>query len=301
MAKITIQETLLSGSDLTSDFAPYLLYSEVLEGARRPLAFLQIVKEDFSLIGKDGYTIKFMTATQLAAESSTEAEMSAGTYTAAHAKTIGMVPLTVPKVIHSAVEFTDILIEDYPSIDWVRLKLRNMGAAVMEYLDALVYGVIAASGGSTTKSTDADLTYGVVMNVLAKMENLNWIADDVSAPFLILSPAEASYLMQDTAFVDARRYTTAQLGRIVEGEAGMFAGCRVLKTPYLKDSNYVFIVFPSDGPNGPVVVLAWKRRLTIKNERYESKAYTYYITSIRANAAVVQADGIARINISTTP
>jgi N4-gp56 family major capsid protein len=299
MTKITIQETLLSGSDLTGNFAPYLLYSEVLEGARRPLAFLQIVKEDFSLIGKDGYTIKFMTATPLVAESSTEAEMSNATYTAAHAKTIGMVPLTVPKVIHSSVEFTDILMEDYPSIDWVRLKLRNMGAAVMEFLDALVYSIIAA--GSTTKTTAASLTYGVVMDTLAEMENLNWIADDVNAPFLILSPIEASYLMQDTAFVDARRYTTAQLSRIVEGEAGMFAGCRVLKTPYLKDSSYVFIVFPSDGSNGPVVILAWKRRLTVKNERYESKAYTYYITSIRANAAVVQADGVSRITISATP
>jgi len=50
-----------------------------------------------------------------------------------------------------------------------------------------------------------------------------------------------------------------------------------------------------------VVVLAWKRRLTVKNERYENKAYTYYITSIRANAAVVQADGVARIEISATP
>jgi N4-gp56 family major capsid protein len=298
MAKITIQETLLSGSDIVSaGFAPYLLYSEVLEGARRPLAFLQIVKEDFSLIGKDGYTINFMKATKLTAAQKTEAEMSSGI--TANAKTMSKVPLTVPDVIVSAVEFTDILTEDFPSIDWARLKLRNMGAAVMEYLDALVYGVIAASGGSTT--TAASLTYGVVMDTLAEMENLNWIADDVNAPFLILSPIEASYLMQDTAFVDARRYTTAQLSRIVEGEAGMFAGCRVLKTPYLKDSSYVFIVFPSDGSNGPVVILAWKRRLTVKNERYESKAYTYYITSIRANAAVVQADGVSRITISATP
>jgi len=300
MAKITIQETLLSGSDIVSaGFAPYLLYSEVLEGARRPLAFLQIVKEDFSLIGKDGYTINFMKATQLTAAQKTEAEMSSGI--AASVKTITKVPLTVPDVIVSAVEFTDILTEDFPSVDWARLKLRNMGAAVMEFLDALVYGVIAASGGSTTKSTGASLTYGVVMDVLAAMENLNWIADDVNAPFLILSPAEASYLMQDTAFVDARRYTARTLERIVEGEVGMFAGCRVLKTPYLKTSNYVFIVFPPDGPNGPVVVLAWKRRLTVKNERYESKAYTYYITSIRANAAVVQVDGVARITISPTP
>jgi len=300
MAKITIQETLLSGSDIVSaGFAPYLLYSEVLEGARRPLAFLQIVKEDFSLIGKDGYTINFMKASQLSAAQKTEAEMTTGI--AASAKTISKVPLTVPDVIVSAVEFTDILLEDHPSIDWARLKLRNMGSAVMEFLDALVYGVIAATGGSTTKTGGESLTYGLVMDTVAAMEDLNWIADDVNAPFLILSPAEASFLMQDTAFVDARRYTTAQLSRIVEGEAGMFAGCRVLKTPYLKSSSYVFIVFPSDGPNGPVVVLAWKRRLTVKNERYESKAYTYYITSVRANAAVVQADGIARISISITP
>lgn len=300
MPKITIQETLLSGSDVVAaGFAPYLLYSEVIEGARRPLAFLQIVKEDFSLIGKDGYTINFMKASQLSAAQKTESEMSSGI--TASAKAITKVSLTVPDVIVSAVEFTDILMEDHPSIDWVRLKLRNMGAAVMEYLDALVYSTIAAAGGSTTKTTEASLTYGVVMDTLARMENLNWVADDANPPFLILSPAEASYLMQDTAFVDARRYTAKNLEHIVEGEIGMYAGCRVLKTPYLKDKSYVFIVFPPDGPNGPVVVLAWKRRLTVKNERYENKAYTYYITSIRANAAVVQADGVARIEISATP
>jgi hypothetical protein len=143
------------------------------------------------------------------------------------------------------------------------------------------------------------LTYGEVVDALAKMENNNWIADETTSPYLVVAPETAAVLLKDSTFVDARRYTTYEINRMVEGEIGMFAGCRVLKTVLLDGYDHAFIVFPNDSKNGPVAILAWKRRMTVRNERSELKGYAYYVASIRANAAVVQAKGVCKITLTT--
>jgi len=297
---ITISETLSAKTVYDAGFAPYLLYSEVLEGARRPLSFLEVVTEDFSLIGKDGYMIKFLKLTQLEATQDQEADILGATGMPASDKTPTKVDLEIPDAIFSAVQISDFLLEDQPSVDWVRIHLRNMGSAVMEFLDELVYKELRDASGTIGVSC-ASLTFGVVCDSVAEMENENFLTGDGTEPFLILSPAEASYLMQDTSFVESRRYTTRDLSRIVEGEIGMYAGCRVLKTSYLKDKSYVFIVYPPTGALAPVVVLGWKRRLTVKSEYEAVHSYTYYVTSIRANAKVVQSKGVIKISVSPTP
>jgi N4-gp56 family major capsid protein len=295
----TIEETLAATDIVTAlTTGPYLIYSEVFEGARRPLVWLTLCKEDFSLIGVAGNVIKFMTATQLSASSDTEANVLGTGMTAAD-KTVTSASLTVANPIWSATQLSDILLEDYPNVDWLRLNLRNMGAAVMEYLDDVVYDVFAAASSTVTHSTTAGLTYGEVVDALAKMENNSWIADSGVAPFLVVAPETAAVLLKDTSFVDARRYTTNEISRMVEGEIGMFAGCRVLKTPLLDGYDHAYIVFPNDGPNGPVAILAWKRKMTVRNERNELKGYGYYVASIRANAAVVQAKGECIITLTT--
>ena len=296
----TIEETLKASDIVTAlTTGPYLIYSEVFEGARRPLAFLTAVKEDFSLIGSDGNTIKFMSATQLTGHSSPEATILASGM-AADDKTVTSVMVQVTDPIWSAIEMTDILGEDFPRVDWLRMNLRNMGAAIMEYLDSAVYDVFVAAAGTVTNSC-ATLAYGTVIDSLAKMENGNWIADDRNVPLLIVSPEAAAGIMKDTLFVDARRYTVYEISKMVEGEIGMFGGCRVLKTSLLDGKAYCFIIFPNDGANGPVALLAWKRRLTIKNEYSAFKAYSYYVTSIRAKGVVVQAKGVCKITQTTTP
>jgi N4-gp56 family major capsid protein len=296
----TVEET-LKGSDIDTALTtgPYLIYSEVFEGARRPLAFLTVVKEDFSLIGQAGNTIKFMSATQLAGHTSSESTiLSSGM--AADDKTVTSVSVQVTDPIWSAVEMTDILAEDYPNVEWLRMHLRNMGSAVLEYLDSAVYDVFVAASGTVTNSCTS-LAYGTVVDSLAKMENGNWLADERNPPYLIVSPEAAAGLVKDTAFVDARRYTAYEVSKMVEGEIGMYGGCRVLKTSLLDGKAYCFIIFPNDGANGPVALLAWKRRLTVKNEYFAQKAYTYYVTSIRAKGVVVQAKGVCKITQTTTP
>lgn len=296
---ITIEETLVASAIVTALSAgPYLIYSEVFEGARRPLVWLTLCKEDFSLIGVAGNVIKFMTATHLSASSDTEATV-VGTGMTADDKTITSASLTVANPIWSATQLSDILLEDYPNIDWLRLNLRNMGSAVMEYLDDSVFDVFSAASGVVTHSTSAGLTYSEVVDALADMENNSWIADETVSPFLIVAPETAAELLKDTSFVDARRYTTYEIARMVEGEIGMYAGCRILKSALLDGYDHAYIVFPNDGKNGPVALLAWKRRMTVRNERSELKGYAYYVASIRANSAVVQAKGVCRITLTT--
>jgi len=299
--KVTIEET-LKGSDITGalvdDAYPFLIYAEVAEGARRNLALLQVVQEDFSLIGSTGHTIQFLKAdTPIGASESTEAQVIAGM--AAKTKTITGVAVQVPNVIWSAIQLSDILKEDYPRVDWIRMSLRDMGKSVMETLDASVYTVLAAC--TTVTATCTNLDYDAVGDALSAMENNNWVADPNNPPFLIMAPDSAKLILRDTAFERTERYTTHEISRMVRGELGRYAGCRALKTPYLDGKAYAFVVFPPNGPYGPVTVLAWKRRLTVKNEYEATKAYTYFNVSIRAKPVVVQAKGVCRITISTTP
>lgn len=298
---ITIEETLAS-SDVTTALTtgPYLIYTQMFEAPRRPLVFLAVVGEDNSLIGNNGTTIKFMTMSHLTASEDTEANIiNPSVGMGAADKTLSTAYVTIDRVIYSAVELSDILLEDYPKIDWVQKNLGNMGAAVLEKLDANVKDVLIAGGTQVYSGTNLD--YGNVVDALSTMENSNWTADDQTVPFLIVSPDCAGRLMKDTTFVDARRYTAYEVAKMVEGEIGLFAGCRVLKTSLLNGSGYGFIVFPPDSKYGPVALVAWKRKMTVKNEYTAKNAYTYYTTTIRAKAVVVQALGVGKLVITASP
>ena len=298
--RITIEETLAASNVTTAlTTGPYLVYSEVLEGARRPLAFLQVVQENFDLIGKDGMQIQFMKATQLSGTAITEANMLATGMTAAD-KTLSAVSVSVPSVIYSAVQLSDILKDDYPSINFLQIHFRNMGKAVLEYLDALVYTCLTAAAGVVTKSV-ATITYNGIVEALAAMENGDWVAGGGIEPWLIVAPDAAAVMLKDTTFVTTERYTTYQIAKIVAGEVGTYGGCRVLKTSYLDGKAYAYIVFPPNTGNGPVVVMAWKRRIKVNNERQEKFGYEYFVTTLRANPVVVQALGVCKITQTTTP
>jgi hypothetical protein len=88
---------------------------------------------------------------------------------------------------------------------------------------------------------------------------------------------------------------------MVEGEIGLFAGCRVLKTSLLNGTGYGFIVFPPDSKYGPVALIAWKREMTVKNDYFVKNAYAYYVASIRAKAVITQAGGVGKLVITSSP
>lgn len=294
--KITIQETLESQDVAWGDF---LIYSEMIEGARRPLVFIETITEDFSLIGKNGTQIYVPTATQLGAtkiSSTIETTLQSAMSTAD--KTISKVTVAVSVFIYCGVEMSDILSEDYPNIDWVRLNLRNMGLAVMEQIDTDILAIYAAGFG--VLSTCSTLNHSAVMSALASMANGKWFPDPNSPPFLIVSPDALVTLKTDTQFFETARYYSGMETALV-GEAGLYAGCRVLVTPSLNGTGNAYIVFPPNSSYGPVAILAWKRRLTVKSDRTENKETTYYYTTARVTPVVTQALGICRINITSTP
>ena len=205
--------------------------------------------------------------------------------------------MAVSTFIYCAVQLSDILVEDYPNIPWLRENLRNAGSAVMERIDADIEGAFAAGYGVLHTATS--LIYDEVIDAQSAMENNNWMFDGVM-PFLIVSPDAAATLVKDTKFVETERFYGRKPDAL-KGEAGVYAGCIVLKTSLLNDTGRAYIVFPPNSRYGPVTILAWKRKLRIKSEYYANKEHSYYTTTARVTPTVTQANGICRINITSTP
>jgi hypothetical protein len=316
MEPITIEETLTAATVVAGLGAtPFLIYSEVFELPRRPLVFLGLPLEDFSLIGSTGNTIRGLFLSHMYASTISEAQLvnpSVGMVATTKVVTNWYVSVTDP--IFSATNLSDILLEDFPNIEWVRLHLRNMGLAIMEYLDASIADLFE-SGAGTTYTCSAHMSYNDVTLALAAMENVNWVVDVANPPYLIVAPDSAAELLQNTQFLDSKRYTLYDLGRMMEGEIGQFAGCRVLKSPLLAGTgvggtpsdttqgvdSYAYIMFPNDTGRGPVCILAWKRRLETRNFYWTQWAYTYYVSSVRAKPVLVQSTGVCKMSITTTP
>jgi len=298
--KITIEETLQSIDVVTAlTDSPYLIYSEVLEGARRPLVFLQIVKEIKDLVGAVGNRYQFVTATHLTASSDTEDDI-VDSGMAASDKTLDAVDVSLTDAIWCAVQLSDFLKEDFPNFNFVQMHMQNMGKAVMEFLDALVYSTLAAASQTETSECDK-LDYEALVDAITEAKDEDWIPDSANPPFLMISAGAAGELVKDATFVSTERYTTANVAKMVAGETGLIAGLKVMESSLLADLPYAYIVFPSDGLNGPVMALIWKRELKVTNIYVPQNGYTYFNTSIRAVPVVVQSKGIVKITIATTP
>jgi len=297
MGKIKIQEVLESAD---VNYGAFLIYSEVIEGARRPLVFFDTVTEDFSLIGSTGTQIYVPTSTQLTATkltSTIEDTISSG-FTVAN-KTISKVLVLVSTFVYSSISLTDILKEDYPNIDWLRLHLHNMGKAVMEQIDADIDSLYSAGMGIT--NTVASCNYVAVTNTLAIMAAGKWMAEPDNPPFLIVGPDVAAKLVQDTLFILTERFYAGLTPQSLEGEVGRFAGCKVLQTPLLAGTGVSYIVFPPDFKWGPVAILACKRKMRVREQRYEDKELSIFATTTRYQPVVIQAAGIAKIVETSTP
>jgi hypothetical protein len=301
MVKISIEETLASSDVVTAlTNSPYLIYSEVLEGARRPLVFLQIVKEIKDLIGEQGNRYQFMKATHLSASKSTEAQMLSG-MSGSGQKTLTAVDVSVTDIIWCATQLSDFLKEDFPKIDFVQMNMSNMGKAVMEYLDAYIASTLHAATGTESYLAGATFEYEDIIDAVTEAKDVDWIPDPNNPPFLLISSGAAGSILKDATFVSTERYTAGSLASMVAGEVGKIGGCRVLESSLLAGHPDAYIVFPSDGTNGPVIALVWKREMRVTNIYVPQSGYTYFNTSIRAIPVVVQAKGIVKIRIASSP
>lgn len=303
---VTIEEQLLAGDvDTTLTVAPFLIFSEVLEGARRPLCFLEALGENFDLIGGTGEILRFLRwDTHLAGYNSsydTESEIeSSGMPAEDIGSYLGVASVTCSTVFWGASSVSDILKENYPNIDFLRMAIRDAGKSVMEQIDEKAYDVLAAASGVNTVSASS-IAYSVVLDAIAELEKNSWFTDPANPPYLIIAPWAKKTLMADSTFVSTERYTTADISKMVSGEIGKYAGCRVLISPLLEAKETAWLIYPSDTEHGVVAMVAWKRRLTVKTDYEVKYARTYFNVSARAKAVVVQPKGIVKITISPTP
>jgi hypothetical protein len=301
--EVDVQEV-LEYRDLPSELKTWVISDEIIEGARMPIIFTQLLSVN-SLVDRVGRRLVFPTATQLSAtgvssvsESENPEKYLDETGYQTSVKTISYVAVDVTELVYCAVELSDVLQEDMPSIDWVRLNLSNMGMAIGEYVECAVRDLVDVGAGYTESVTD--LKYGEIIDALAVMKNAYFIPNGFH-PFLVVCPDAEAVFLKDKDFVSTARYTTDKVSQIVQGEVGMYAGCRVLISPLLDGTGKAFIVFPSGTKYGTIATIVYKRPLRTRSERDEKKEVTFMVSSTRYGLGVVQSGGILKFEIANTP
>jgi len=294
---ITVEETLTSG-DLPEAILPHLLASEVLEGARIPLVWSQFMKDNYDLIGKDGTVLKFMKSTQIGAT-----DVDADTFEASPSfsltePTLTALAVTVTELMYCAFAVSKKLTEDLTTIDIVRYMLQSAGKAIVEKLNEDIRDLFITASGCETFSTDT-LSYDNVIDSKEKLKNSGWVQGDL--PFLVIAPCEESELVKDsTKFTDSIRYSMGDLTKMVDGEIGIYAGCRVIVDPSLKNESYAFIIASTD-EFGSKAEVVWKRRLQTNTEYSAKTEETFTVLTARYVCAMLQPKHFVRISISVTP
>ena len=298
MEYVTIEETLKSG-DLPADLKPHLVSREVVEGARPILVCLNAVSVDYSLIGKPGNKISVPVASQLTGASNitstSESTIDTSGFTTTD-KTITDVDITADLILYVAVRISDILREDQPDIDWVRLLFRNMGAAMAEYRDTEIYDVLmagVASGNTVNADTGGTLAPADIADAIRVAKGNNWYPEAGREYFCIIHPDQEYDLVVDSTFRSADDYPPER--PLVTGEVGYINKCRILVTTQATQA-LALIIAPPNNRWGTVAVHAVKRRTRVRTEREEYYERQMWVTSARFATDVVQANGLYLIS-----
>jgi N4-gp56 family major capsid protein len=289
-----IDETLKS-SDLPDDLKPHLLFREVLLGAEKRKVFMQLVEETDELIGAVGTKISVpYVSSGFSTGSITADNLDMSGYSATE-MAISDIDVTIGDIIYAATKIADVLKEDQPKFDWVRIALRKMGEAIAETRELDVKDTIIAGVGSTFSAGSAGtLAYGDVTKAVNKYLKANsWYPEVQNPPILVLNPEQEDDLANNTLFVDTARYSDVDVP--FTGEAGRFASCRVLSTDMMTPA-LALVVMPPNVAYGPTTVFAWKRRTLLKTSEEVDFGRTLYVISERYGISVVQPAGIVLIS-----
>lgn len=300
---ISVEETLQYAS-LPSGLKSFVVDSEVIESPHAPLVFLGLMTEK-SIEGQIGRSLVFPKVTALSASSIVTSESFPNnpeeylhnTGYQSSDKVVTAVSAQVLNLIYSATTLSDVLSEDMPVVDWIRLNLRNMASAVMEFLEAMARDMFLASAG-LTKDVTGSLDYDSCVEALAQLKNQNYVE---GSRVLVICPDTEAILLKDVKFVASARYSAGEIVNMITGEVGKFAGCTVAVSPLMDGIASSLIIVPQGSPYGTVSVLLYKRRLTVKSERHEANEETFTVTSIRAGVAVLQPNAVLRIDQTITP
>lgn len=296
----TVEETLTTAA-VTADLIPHMVWREFIEGARKRLVFLEPIEITEILRGAVGTKIAVpYWSTRFSATTISEAVLDSGGYSVTD-PAASDVDVQIGNQVYVAFRINDILREDQPEIQWLRLCLRDAGRAIAEYRDAAVRDVLIAGVSFTeAANTAGTLDHDDILDLLAQHKGASaggWFPDDI-APYLYVHPDQETDLLKDTRFLDTLRYAVGslpELGKATEGvKEKIYVGCRVRVTDNMTQA-LALIVFPRHPRFGTTVLHAVKRPLTIKSEREEFYGRGLWIASMRYGTSVIQGDAVGLI------
>jgi N4-gp56 family major capsid protein len=272
-----------------------LLFREVLLGAEKKKVFMQLVEETDELVGSVGTKISVpYVSTGFTSGSITADNLDSSGYSATE-MAISDIDVSIGNIIYAATKIADVLKEDQPKYDWVRIAVRKMGEAVAETREGDVRDCIIAGVGSTFSAGSAGtLAYADVTKAVNKYMKANsWYPEVDNPPILVLHPDQEDDLVNSTLFTDTARYSDAEAP--FTGETGRFASCRVLSTDMMTPA-LALVVMPPNVSYGPTTVFAWKRKTLLKTEEEVTYGRSLYVVSERYGVSVVQPAGIVLIS-----
>jgi hypothetical protein len=296
MTEFNLEETLLAG-DLPSDVIPHMIWNEVLAGVSKRRVFLEAVETTDMLRGAVGTKISVpILSTRFSAGTITESNLDSAGYTFTQ-PTVTDTDVSIGNQVYVAFRISDILKEDQPKYDWIRILLRDAGRAIAEYEDSAVRDVlIAGVGNSMSAATYGTLAYTDITNCLALLKVDSFFPEDHSV-LLFLNPAQEVDIINSTTFTESTRYAVQSADEIPTKPGNrVVAGCN-LRVSDNMTAALALIAMPSPHPQyGPLTIHAIKRPLTIKSEREEIYGRQLWVASIRYGTSVIQANSLGLIS-----
>jgi len=296
-----LQETIdsLAAADLPADVMPHLIWNEVVAGSHKRRVFLEGMQVTDMLRGAIGVKVSVpILSTRFTATTITEAALDSTGYVFT-APAVTDTDISIGNQVYVAFGITDILKEDSPNYDWIRILLRDSGRAVEEYRDAAVRDIlIAGIGNSVSATTYGTLAYVDIARLLAEMKKDSWFAEE-SAPVLFLNPDQEADLLAAATFLDTPgRYSNQSVTDLGLSQGNRtIAGCRVLVSDAMTPALALIAMTNTPGSqNGPIAIHAVKRPLTIRSQREEIYGRQLWVASIRYGSAVIQANALGLIS-----
>jgi len=305
---ITFEETnyTLLTSDLvdTCDLIPTLIWKEINLGATWKFVFRAAVEETDMLVGVDGDTIcvPYLDRDEFTARTITEAVLDSSGYVKDKLSP-STITLTIGDIVYVATRISDIVLEDSPSLGWVRTSLQKMGQAIALKIDTDIRDLLRAActvvgGGVVGAATAGLLQYEDVVDAVAILKNNGYWGED-GTYLLFVNASQEADLVKDTRFTDTARYSAANIP--LQGEAGKFASCRAMVTDIpMTDASgstaYALVVAPPTNKYGPAAMLAWKRHVKQETWRDHQEGRDIWLLSCRYGLSVKFSDAITLIS-----
>lgn len=298
-----IEETLKAG-DLPSDVLPHMLWNEMILGTEKRRVFRDLTQVTDALRGQVGTKISVpILSTRFTAGTISESTLDSTGYTFSD-PAVTDTDITIGNQVYVAFKISDILKEDQPKFNWIRILLQDAGRAIAEYEDGAIRDVyLAGAGNSMSAATAGTLAYDDLLSCLALMKIDSWWPGQGVTPVLVLHPNQETDLLKDTRYVNSHRYSVADVGMLASADdlargevESIYADCNVKVSDNMINA-LALIIFPSPHPRyGPVAIHAMKRPLTIRTEREETYGRQLWVASMRYGTSVIQANAVGLIS-----